>query len=424
MRNRRLVRLVGVPLTAALTLAGCSGGDGGDDTAGGGKVTLKIIGWKGSAAEPAKMKEINAAFEAAHPNIKIDYTIIPAGDTYEQKLNSEFLSGEAEDVIMSMPKDALRWSKSGYLLDLAGEPWISDLAPNAKAMVTGEGKVVAQPSELTNIGLYSNMRILKSAGITKPPATWPEFLAALNTLKKANKPGLALPNKDGWTVWTAIVAAAGAQVYKKNPNWNADLAAGRANFVAEPGWKTAMQRMNDLGAQGLIDYKAQLGVDEWSQGTQDFKAGKSAFFFQGSWAMGDLAKGVSEIELSPWPGGDAGDPGFALAAGGTTWTINSKSSKKTAAKEYLKYWATSAALTPYLTAEGASSPFKSVPSPAIPNAKSMTTAVSESRFHIFAETTWASGSRGDEMKSAVQAMLLGKKSVDQTLAAFDTASKS
>lgn len=423
MHNKNLAMLGCLAAAASLALSACSSSSKDDSSgASGGQVTLKVVGWKGGTAEPAKIKEINAAFEAAHPNIKIHYTFVPA-NTYPTKLNAEFLGGQAEDVVMADTTSAPRWAKSGYVADLSSEPWVAGLAKSVKPLATADGKVIAEPNELSGIGLFSNMKVLKAAGITKVPATWPELVSDLQALKKAGQPGLALPDKSGWTVFEAINATAASRVFEKDPNWTDHLNSGSATFAGDAGWKASMQQVDDLGSQGLIDYKAQLGVDEWSQGTQDFKGGKSAFLLQGSWAMSDLAKGVDQLQFSPWPGGDAGDSGVATTAVGTMWTINAKSGHQDAAKQYLQYWAQSQALTQYLTAEAAISPFTTIATPNVPGAEPFISSVAAGRLWVLPENGWAGGKSQTDMGSAVQSLLLGKSSVDKTLAAYDTAAK-
>ncbi|MEY9892478.1 raffinose/stachyose/melibiose transport system substrate-binding protein [Catenulispora sp. MAP12-49] len=425
MRNKAFVTLGVLAATAALTVSACSSSKSSGSTGSngsGGQVTLKVVGWKGGTAEPAHMKEINAAFEAAHPNVKIDYTFAPSS-AYTQKLNAEFLGGTAEDVVMASTADAPRWAKSGYVADLSDQPWVSDLSAPVKPLATVQGKVIAEPNELTGIGLFSNMKLLKAAGIDKAPATWSELISDLQALKKAGQPGLALPDKSGWTVYAAINATAASNVFAANPTWTDDLVSGKATFAADAGWKKSVQQVLDLGSQGLIDYKAQLGVDEWSQGTQDFKAGKSAFLLQGSWSMSDLAKGVDQLQFSPWPGGEAADAPMATTAVGTMWTINAATKHKAEAEEYLKFWAASDNLTQYLSAEAAVSPFKSVSTPAIPGAEAFISAVGAGHFWVLPENGWAGGKAQTAMTSASQALLLGQASVDKTLAAYDAAAK-
>ncbi|MFJ8045720.1 ABC transporter substrate-binding protein [Kitasatospora sp. NPDC096147] len=423
MPGRKLTAISALAVAATLALSSCSSGDSGS-TGTGGTTTLKVIGWKGGPAEPAKIKEINAAFEAAHPNIKIDYVYQPANDPYTQKLNAAFLGGKAEDVVMTNTANAARWGKSGYLMDLSDQAWVADLALPAKQLATVDGnKLIAQPSEMVGIGLFSNLEILASVGITKAPASWPEFLDALNALKKAGKPGLALPDKEGWSVDAAINATASSEVYAKTADWNQKFAARETTFAAEPGWKNSIDKILSLGQKGLIDYKEQLGISDFGQGPQDFKAGKSAFLLQGSWALADIAKDVPKVQLSAWPGGDSAATNGAMNAVGTMWAVNAKTKNAAAAKEYLKFWSTKAALDQYLTAESAFSPFTTVPSPKVPNAEPYVATVDAGRFFVLPENSWAGGASQTAMQNAVQALLLGQKNVDQTLAAFDAAAK-
>ncbi|KAA2260678.1 extracellular solute-binding protein [Solihabitans fulvus] len=421
MRSKNIVALASAIVASSLALAACSGSTG--DNAGGGPVTLKVIGWKGSPAESAYLKDINAAFEKSHPNVKIDYTYAQ-GNSYGQKLNAELLGGNAEDVFMAQPSDLPRWAKAGYLLNLSDQSWATDLAAPVKSLVSAGKKVVASPSELAGIGLYSNMKLLKAAGIDKAPTTWSEFVADQQALKKAGQPGLALPDKSGWTIYQAINASAASRVFAGKPNWNDDQAAGKATFVSEDGWKKAMQQFVDLGDKGFVDYKAQLGIDEWSQGTQDFAAGKSAFLLQGSWAMSDLAKNGNQVQFTPWPGGDDGGQQAALTAVGTTWTINAKTSHKAEAQEYLKFWSSADALTPYLTAESSLSPFTSVPTPKISGTETFNSTVTAGRFWVLPAGGWANEKGQTAMGQAVQGLLLGQSSIDKTLEAYDTAAKS
>jgi len=419
MRRKTLAAFCGLAAAASIGLSACSssGGSGSSPAS----VTLTVIGWKGGAAEPANMTEINNAFEASHPNIKIDYTFVDSSE-YDTKLNSELLGGGAQDVVMANTTDAPRWAKSGYLEDLSRQPWVADLSAPDKPLSVVNGKVYAEPNELTGIGLFSNLQVLKAAGISAPPATWPELLSDLQTLKKDGKPGLALPDQSGWTVFEAINASAADSVYAHDPTWDSQLTSGSASFTTTSGWRSAMQQVVGLGSQGLINYSAQLGVNEWGQGLQNFEAGDDAFLLQGSWAMDELstAVGPSNLALSPWPGGQAGAQPVATTAVGTMWTINARTSHLQAAEEYLDYWSTAQAMTPYLTAEASVSPFSNVPSPKIAGAASFLSAVGSGHFWVLPENGWAGGQSQTDLGNADQGLLLGKSDVAQTLSSYNS----
>lgn len=419
MRRKTLAAFCGLAATASIGLSACS--SSGASSSSSGTVTLSVVGWKGGSAEPANMAKINSAFEASHPNIKINYTFVDSSE-YQTKLNAELLGGGAQDVIMANTSEVPRWAESGYLQDLSAQPWVADLSSHDKPLSEVGSKVYAEPNELTGIGLFSNLKVLKAAGLSAPPATWPELISDLQALKKAGQPGLALPDQSGWTVFEAINSTAADSVYAQDPIWDSQLAAGTASFTSTPGWKNALTQVEDLGSQGLINYSAQLGVNEWGQGLQNFEAGKDAFLLQGSWAMDELstAVGASSLALSPWPGGQSGSLPVATTAVGTMWTINAHTSHLRAAQEYLAYWSTAAALTPYLTAEASVSPFSTVPSPTVAGASSFLSAVNARRFWVLPENGWAGGQSQTGLGNADQALILGKSTVDQTLLSYDT----
>ena len=175
-RGRRGRLVVGAVLAlSALLMTGCSstGASGTGD-----KTVLKVYGWKGGDAEPANVKEINAAFEKANPDISLKYEFIPSA-AYPQRVQSELLAGNTADVIMTDSAKVQDWGSSGYLEELSSQPWVSGVRKENKPFVENDGKTYAMPMEVIGISLFANNALLQKAGITSTPATWPEFEAAL-----------------------------------------------------------------------------------------------------------------------------------------------------------------------------------------------------------------------------------------------------
>ncbi len=86
-------------VVTVLVLGGCSSGDPSTTTEDG-RTVLSVYGWKGGEGEPANVAEINAAFEKANPDIKLEFEAIPANEAYSQRVQPELLAGTAADVIM------------------------------------------------------------------------------------------------------------------------------------------------------------------------------------------------------------------------------------------------------------------------------------------------------------------------------------
>ena len=77
-------------LLALLFLAGCSPA----------KETVSFM-ISGDPAERQAYLDLVAAFEEAHPEIKVDVTHIPSGSEYRQRLATEFAAGSPPDVTLA-----------------------------------------------------------------------------------------------------------------------------------------------------------------------------------------------------------------------------------------------------------------------------------------------------------------------------------
>ncbi|CAM5638168.1 ABC transporter substrate-binding protein [Streptomyces griseorubiginosus] len=413
----RRVAIATTVAAMAVSLAACGGGSSGASSDG--TVTLHVQAWKGGGAEPANVAEINKAFEKAHPKIKIDFEYITANDTYVQKLQPELLGGKAGDVIMVDTDKMKKWGASGYLADLSKESWAGDIAPDAKPFAQSDGKTLAMPMELIGIGMYANMNLLKKAGIDEVPADWPTFLADLGKLKKAGINPISLPDKSGWTGSSVFQASGSSLVYQKNKQWDADFLGGKASFA--PDWQGPLDQLKTLEDKGYVNWKNELGVDEWSQGPQDFSAGKSAFWYQGAWQVSNVAKAGFPVQFAPWPGGAAGTKPNGMLFAGTMWAVNSQSQQGDAAREYVKFWSQSENLSKYLDAEHAESPFTGGSTPESTETTAFTNAFKDGRYRILPSNSWYGAAAETEIGSKIQAYLLGKESTAQTLKDIQTA---
>src|SRR3954469_15524359 len=406
-------RLVAGAVVALSTLliAGCAQtGTSGTDH----KTVLKVYGWKGGEAEPANVKQINAAFEKANPDITLKYSFIPSA-TYPQRVQSELLAGNAADVVMTDSAKVQDWGSSGYLENLSSQPWVSGVRKEIDPFIQNKGKTYAMPMEVIGISLFANNTLLKQAGITGTPATWPEFLDDLQKLKDAGITPLSLPNKDGWTGDATTNAIAATLVYTDHPTFDADFVKGKASFSS---WKSSLQQLLDLQSKGFVDLKNELGVDTWSTGISDFQSGKSAFFVQGAWNQSTFTKAGLDDSFIPWPASKK-DNAKANLFVGTMLSVNAKTKVKTAAEKYVAFWSENKNASLYLQAESAVSPFTKGESPAGPATKAFVAAVNDGRYRILPSNTWLSAAGETTLQQQVQALWLGQQTIDQTVKNLD-----
>lgn len=411
-RNRRGRLIVGaVVALSTLLIAGCtSAGASGADH----KTVLKVYGWKGGTAEPANVKQINAAFEKVNPDISLKYSFIPSA-AYPQRVQSELLAGNSADVIMTDSTKVQDWGSSGYLENLSSQPWVTGVRKEIKPFVENSGTTYAMPMEVIGISLFANNALLRKAGVTGTPTTWPEFEADLQKAKDAGITPLSLPNKGGWTGDAVTNAIAATLVYKDHPSFDSDYLKGKESFSS---WKSSLQQLMDLQSKGFVDFKSELGVDEWSTGISDFQAGKSAFYVQGAWNQSTFSKAGLDDSFIPWPATSKADSNANLFVG-TMLSVNAKSKVKTAAEKYVQFWSENKNASLYLQAENAVSPFTNGSSPSTSATKTFVAAVNDGRYRILPSNTWFSAAGETTLQQQVQALWLGQQGIDQTLTNLD-----
>ncbi|WP_461163157.1 ABC transporter substrate-binding protein [Arthrobacter sp. R4-81] len=404
-----------IALTSVVGVAGCSS-QSGAATASDGKTVLKVYGWKGGDAEPANMEKVNTAFEQAHPDIDVQFEYVPGNDAYTQKVQPELLAGNSADVIMTDSSKVQDWGSAGYLEDLGGNDWSDSVIPEVSPFIQEEGTTYALPMELIGIDLYANLDLLKKAGVNEVPATYPDFVAALQKLKDAGITPISLPNKGGWTGASVVNAIAATKVYQDDPDWDKKFLDGSASFS---DWKSSADQMMELQSKGFVDFSTELGVDEWGQGLADFTSGKSAFWFQGAWNQSAVTKAGINSVFIPWPAGDKGQESSANLFVGTMWSINAKSKVKDAAKEYVDFWSDSTNAAPFVEAENAVTPFKDGKTPSTPATKDFVAAVDAGRYRILPSDSWFTAAGEKQMQQGTQALWLGQVDVNQYVSDLD-----
>ncbi|MFC7626016.1 ABC transporter substrate-binding protein [Microlunatus sp. GCM10028923] len=408
--------VVAASCVTAVVLTGCTAGTSQPATEDGDSV-LKVYAWKGSEGEPANVAKINAAFEKANPDIELEFEVIPANEAYSQRVQPELLAGNSADVIMVDSNLLSTWGESGYLADQSDANWADDIVPEVAGFVTYDDAVLGMPMEAIGVGLYANSDLLNEVGVTGVPTDWDGFVDALIKLKAAGHDPITLPDKGGWTGALALLNAAATTVDK---DWDEKFYQGDASFA---DWKPAVEQLLEMQDMGLIDWKTELGEDEWSQGADDFKAGNTGFWLQGAWNLGGVAEAGVNTQFTGWPGGEPGlDPNGLLFVG-TMWGINEASPVKDAAKKYVDFWSQPENLSLFLEAENAISPFTSGVSPGNDAMDGFLASYESGNYRFMQTNTWMSGDVQTQMGSRLQALFLGEITVDQFLVEMDGIAK-
>lgn len=180
---------------ALVTLAACgSNADNSGSPAPGEKVTLKFQSLAFQKTTVAASKKIVADWNAAHPDIQVEY-VQGSWDSVHDQLVTQFQGGTAPDIIQDESADITGFANQGYLADLS--PYLSQQTKDAVPQgvwdsVSSGGKTFAAPTLLQSYVVFGNSALLKQAGISAAgdSLTWDQLKADAKKLTGGGKFGL------------------------------------------------------------------------------------------------------------------------------------------------------------------------------------------------------------------------------------------
>lgn len=419
-------RVVGLGLTSALiaALVGCSTSSDSSSSpdVANEKTTLKFVTYTGGDAG-VKYENVIKAFEAANDGITVEMEVIPGDDTYNNVITSRIEGGESPDlfeILNSLPGEK-PYVDAGLLLDLSDRPWVDDQLPVvAEAADFFDGKTYQFISQLDATGVFYNKDMFDKYGVTVP-TTWNEFLDAINTFKGAGVVPLGTGAKDGWPlVVQALAMAASLPEFAPGGQDAADLVAGDATFTASDGWRTTVDDFAALVKSGAYDPDAS-GVT-WPASAEDFAAGKSAMFIQGTFAIPSIRAANADLNMGlfPLPYVPTGEPPVVSVSYGGILAVPAEATNVGAAKKFLDFLAQDDILATYLTDARAFSPMNGVVPELDPAAQEIVDALAAKSSEFALASGLVPATQG-ALQSGLQAIIAGSGTVDETLAGMDRA---
>ena len=297
-------------------------------------VTLTVWDWH--AADTSKgpglwLKNIDDAFQKAHPHIKIKH-VAQSHNEYYQIFKAAAASLSGPDVVMLHQGSRILGNKDSL------RPLTDLLTPEFKKTIVGweltsdhydaNGTPYAVPIAVQGLLWYYNKKLLKEAGVdlSKPPQTWDAFLAACAAVKKAGKSGIAVGEKEGhWAEWfinSACFQTLSAADQEK-------LRTGEIQWT-DPKVAAILARLKELHDKGCFQ-EGFMSTSLWPEARYVFLRGEAAFFLGlisdvAHWK--DFAKqfGAENVGVmtcpvfQPGPDAMKFPVGGAFAYGITAWT--------------------------------------------------------------------------------------------------------
>ena len=246
-------------------------------------------------------QEILAAFAKAHPDIKVEYTVMPFAD-FGPKLTTAFATGSAPDLFNQFSVDVGQYKAANLIvpMDLAAAGFADDAALHARFLneldgITFGGKVYGLPTEVSNFFCYTNNKMWKEKGLDPAkdfPKTWEDMVTVAEKLTTRDAAGVPVKrgfdfNWNGsifmWLIVNPMVRQAGG------------------SLVDESSYKATM---NTPELAKTFQYWADW-ANKWKLGGPQYTDSRTAFL------AGDLA---TECSMGIWGAPQAKAAGLDFTA--------------------------------------------------------------------------------------------------------------
>ena len=167
--------------------------------------------WHITTGDPGKsdFQAAADAYMAENPNVTINITVLE-NEAFKTKLSTT-AAADYPDLFQSWGGGIMAaQADAGLLKDITADiaDWKDTINPGAMSIYAYNGKQYGVPWDMGMIGFWYNKALFEQAGITAPPATWDEYLAAVEKLRDAGIDPLAIAGKDKWPsmhLWTYLV---------------------------------------------------------------------------------------------------------------------------------------------------------------------------------------------------------------------------
>lgn len=277
------------------------------------QITLNFQMW---SDEEEVFTELIRIYEEAHPNIKINMTCTPSGDSYSVKLSTVLGGGGDVDMFgISSPPGLAEYVAKGAVMPLdeliaAGGNDMSGIQSIVDSILI-DGKVYGLPYKTSSWFVVYNKDIFDAAGVPYPTGawTWEEFfeIGKKLTSGEGNDKIYGVLNFQPTSMWWRVPAnSMGAT----NPLVEDELKA----------WMRAAEfckSMSDAGIQPLYE---DMAGDSGADYSGNFLQGKYGMVYNGDWIIEMLntairnGDGNVNYDIAPlphWEGEKAVTPGAA-----------------------------------------------------------------------------------------------------------------
>ena len=275
-------------------------------------LTLWCIATESDANRPGYEKAI-AEFEAAHPDIKIEWEAFE-NNSYKTKIKAAMSDPD------TLPDIFFTWSGAflgdfadagtAMVLDEAYKPFAADLPEVMLQNSTYGGHHYAVPLTYNIVTLFANMDLLAEAGWDHVPQTYEDLTACCDALLEKGIVPFGVSGSETWCVTEYL-----EPIIEKTIGYEklGQIFAGQASWD-DPDIAKAVDTLQDMINKGYFDPNAMATGND--QAKANFIAGKTAFYQNGSWNCGEINDQVANAQVALFPVLDATKATYGQVIGG------------------------------------------------------------------------------------------------------------
>lgn len=288
---------------------------------------VTITWWHINTNEPeaAFYQTLADEFMAANPGVNIEITILGNAD-FKPRLTTVMQAGDPPDLFQSWGGGVLwQFADAGLVRDISPEltaddsAWANSFSAQAAlGLYSQDEAFYGVPVTWGAVGMFYNKALFEQAGLDpeNPPATWDEFIAAVEALKAAGITPISLGELEKWPGhfwWVYLAIRLGGEEAFLN-------AYNRTGAFTDEPFVQAGTYLEELVALEPFP-EGFLGLGYGDQFTY-FANGNAGMELMGQWAPGTynsvIEGGLGEnLGWFPFPAieGGAGDPADVLGGG-------------------------------------------------------------------------------------------------------------
>lgn len=281
------------------------------------EITFMISGTGNYAIQ--RKAELEELLLPAFPDLQITVEAYPE-EQYYSLLNTRLSMGEGPDFFNIQPNWAgpnavNKLAPAGYLEPLDDLSLIQNAPSEDKESVSWNGHTYSLNHFSMILCTYYNKEIFQQLGLAVPQ-NWPEFLSVCEQLKAAGITPIVSGNKDSYALQFGLYQLAACQIYANIPDYDRQLALGKAALTDPGTWDSVIDRYLLLYKNGYIqDNSLSMGNAE---AILHFTNGEAAMLFNGNFSYSSLLSAMGEDALGafPLPGNDVGQPIYTVLSKG------------------------------------------------------------------------------------------------------------